>query len=601
MSEAISVPVEIIEVIKNFDETTEPFGIMDVSQAIGAARAGLKDASEDTQRAAWCEVLAFALVGNRAGESPWGTYFAPMGSGLSEDGSPVYFPDAAQAEPPFLAHWEAQAISLNHPILTARYADLVWEFAPVIGKSRRNPTMARIAIESYLSCASQDIYPELHDRLESAIRAFDLACMIRMDDKADAARDELLSLQHEAISTRGGFWWLAFDRLIEDKKSGITAAQEQELVDGLEELVASFSNAAKSDEFDPHGAEHSARRLIRYYARCQKRDDVSRLNELIARNFEHFASLGSPMLAASVLQTSVNAFRDAGMVDDSQRVRRLMEEKIRASRDEMVPISTEFTISHEDIEKFCASMVRDDLGQTFARFAFEFLSNRQRIEDNLKSSAETAPLTAMMTQQILAEDHVAAVIGSVEDDGLGRLLRQAILEYDLAELWMHHALRRLFEVHQPSADHFVAWANRSGIFSDTTFLREGIEAWLSGDLYKAIHLLVPQVECGLRGIAGQLGKPVTKAHPSVAGASVALSMGDILYNTEIQGRLGPNLTLYFLTFYADPRGYNLRNQIAHGLMAPRAIGEHTVNLVIHSFLVFGIWKEIAVRDEKKGA
>ena len=285
MSKTISVPVEIIKVIKNFDERTEPFGVINVFQAIDAARAGLKDPSEDTQRAAWCEVFAFVLVGNRTGKLPWGTYFVPRGSGLNEDGSPAYFPDVAQAEPSFLAHWEAQASSLSHPILTARYADLVWEFAPLIGKSRRDPTMARLAIESYLACANQDIYPKLSDRLASAIRAFDLACMIRMNDKADAARDKLLSLQREAIFTHSGFYWLAFDRLLEDKKSGITAAQEQELVDGLEELVTSFSNPAKAEDFNPHGAEHSARCLIRYYARNQKRDEVKRLNEVVARNF----------------------------------------------------------------------------------------------------------------------------------------------------------------------------------------------------------------------------------------------------------------------------------------------------------------------------
>lgn len=39
------------------------------------------------------------------------------------------------------------------------------------------------------------------------------------------------------------------------------------------------------------------------------------------------------MLAFAVLQTSVNAYRDAGLSDDSKRVRILMEEKIGQSRD----------------------------------------------------------------------------------------------------------------------------------------------------------------------------------------------------------------------------------------------------------------------------
>jgi lysyl-tRNA synthetase class 1 len=592
----IIVPVRIEGIIQDFDAMREPFDVMAVSQALGAARAGLKDAPEPEQLAAWCEVLAFALIPNRTGPSPWGTYFSPMGSGTDHDGKTVYFPDIAQATPSFIDHWTARARDLNHPVLVARYSDLVWEFAPLVTKARRDPEMVRLAIEAYLACCDLAVYPELHDRLESAIRAFDLACMIRDDDEAAAARDKLLCLQSEAIDIKQGFWWLAFDRLIEDKNAGLTDVQEKQLIGGLEELVVVSSDTSKADRFDPYCAENAANRLIGYYSRKQRRDEVRRLQEIIAKAFEHLASIGSPMLAASALQTAVNAYRDARMTDDSQRVRKQMEEKIRASRDEMVAVSIEFTISHQDIGKFCDSIVVDDLGATFARLAVAFLPVRARVEENLRQSTEAAPLNASMTQNVLADDHVAAVVGSVEDDTLGRVLRQAIAEYDLAEIWMHHALGRLFETHDVHPDHFVSWANRCGIFEDTTFLREGIAAWLSGDLYKAIHLLVPQVERGLRGVAGRLGKPATKAHPSIPGASVALSMGDILYNSAIQQQLGPNLTLYFLAAYADPRGYNLRNQIAHGLMRPGAISEHTLNLLVHSFLVFGLWEELAARD-----
>jgi hypothetical protein len=55
------------------------------------------------------------------------------------------------------------------------------------------------------------------------------------------------------------------------------------------------------------------RKLIRHYIRLRRPDDVKRLNEVIARGFEHFAGLGDAMLAAVVLQTSVNAYRDAGL------------------------------------------------------------------------------------------------------------------------------------------------------------------------------------------------------------------------------------------------------------------------------------------------
>jgi lysyl-tRNA synthetase class 1 len=142
-------------------------------------------------------------------------------------------------------------------------------------------------------------------------------------------------------------------------------------------------------------------------------------------------------------------------------------------------------------------------------------------------------------------------------------------------------------------EHFAGWANRHGIFEDVALLLQGVRAWFEGDYVKAVHILIPQIERGVRSIAGQLGKPVTKAHPKVRGASVVINMGDILYSEEIAQKLGDDLTLYFLALYADPRGLNLRNQLAHGQLELEAISDHLARLLIHTLLVLGLWREFA--------
>jgi lysyl-tRNA synthetase, class I len=76
-------------------------------------------------------------------------------------------------------------------------------------------------------------------------------------------------------------------------------------------------------------------------------------------------------------------------------------------------------------------------------------------------------------------------------------------------------MERTFEKHDVQPEHFAGWANRHGLYDDIGLLLDGVRAYFAGDYVKAVHLLVPQVEHGLRSIAGQLGKPVTKAHPTV--------------------------------------------------------------------------------------
>jgi lysyl-tRNA synthetase, class I len=88
---------------------------------------------------------------------------------------------------------------------------------------------------------------------------------------------------------------------------------------------------------------------------------------------------------------------------------------------------------------------------------------------------------------------------------------------------------------------------------------------------------------------------VTKPHSTIADVGVAIGMGDILYNDEITGALGPDLALYFLALYADPRGMNLRNRVPHGLIKPEFCDGNLARLLIHTLLVFGLWKELAAK------
>jgi len=67
---------------------------------------------------------------------------------------------------------------------------------------------------------------------------------------------------------------------------------------------------------------------------------------------------------------------------------------------------------------------------------------------------------------------------------------------------------------------------------------EGVSAWYEQDFVKAVYVLAPQVEKGLRSIVSKLGRPITKHHPKIPGVGVVIGMGDILYSDEIRDALG---------------------------------------------------------------
>lgn len=250
----LAIPPQVEEVIQSFEQADAPFTVRDVHQALARARHEYQDPSSAEAFGAWAETLAFALVG-RAGASPWGTFFGPVGSETDEEGRRFYFPDIADATADVVAHWADRARSLTHPILRSRYADLVWEMAPVITGGRREPEMARLAIDAYLATALSAVLLDLHDRFEAALRALDLSCLIRDLERKEIARNLLMQLHREVVQAQKGPWWLAWDRLIQDKNEGLTDEERQELVDSMEELVLHFGDTADPTKFNPHAVK----------------------------------------------------------------------------------------------------------------------------------------------------------------------------------------------------------------------------------------------------------------------------------------------------------------------------------------------------------
>ena len=160
-----------------------------------------------------------------------------MGSGETQDGTPVYWPDIAEADAQVIERWSSQAAKVSHPLLKARYADLVWDMAPAIAKARRDPAMARLAIDAYLASTDSQIRPALIYRFHAALRAIDLAITIGDVDRHRCRSRTLNEFYREAIAAKKGLWWFVFDRLSDDKRVRLTSEERKELIESLEQVI----------------------------------------------------------------------------------------------------------------------------------------------------------------------------------------------------------------------------------------------------------------------------------------------------------------------------------------------------------------------------
>ncbi|HOY78374.1 MAG TPA: DUF4209 domain-containing protein [Hyphomonadaceae bacterium] len=586
----LNVPSALVAVLDEYEAKGGAFDCVMLSGVLGQARQSLQDPSADDNHAAWAECLAFALTGHEHGEKPWDTHFGPMGSGKDAAGNTVYFPDAREADQRIYEHWAARAHEARSPVMVARYADLVWDMAHFLGKTKRDVTYANLAAEAYLTLAALPEREEYH-AFPEAERALSLGILIKNDDLRDRARAALLALQ-DAANGKGGRWWQAFDILEAQPKAGTTNDEWTSLAASLERILADSSNAADTKTLDPHSTEDVAKRLTRYYRRLDRHEEIMRLNLIVAQTFEQFGAMAGSMLAATVYQTSMEAYERAGKPADAQRILGLMEQANLDSVAHMQKFEREVEIPKEEVEKFIASIVVHSKEETFMRIAAEFLGSQNEAEESLRETAKSSPLIAMIGKSKLSGNRVVAQIGSIEDDPTGNLIERMNQHLGMSTNWLGWTMREAREKHSWTADDLTAFINRTGLFGDAKLLREGIAAWLDKDHVKAIHVLIPQVETGLRTLVRRCGRPTTKPDRNMKQARMVITMGDIVTSDETAaalGKRGNDFMLHFRALFADPRGHNLRNDVAHGLMPADAADAGNMLWVVHALLLLGAW------------
>lgn len=124
---------------------------------------------------------------------------------------------------------------------------------------------------------------------------------------------------------------------------------------------------------------------------------------------------------------------------------------------------------------------------------------------------------------------------------------------------------------------------------EKTFLFKGIKAYLDDDFLVALHILIPQIEASIRNLAEKIGAPILK--PSRSGGFHYKNLDDLLTDENIIDVLGEDMCLYLRTLLTDPRGWNLRNNICHGISPIETFNQIAADRVFHVLLCLALVKE----------
>ena len=491
----------------------------------------------------------------------------------------------------------------NH-LLKARLADLVW----TIQRSNKFP-FALVAIDSYmeLPLETETWKQDVGDCWE---RAIVLSKMLRT-----GAGDRLERLCNRSVELLMSNDELAYDLSRILKKHRLETENVEEIADRMEAL---------GDKSQDQGNFHSSGDFFeasREWLNVAENQDRSiELTVKIAENWASHSKIQRQQIVASAyIEHAIKEFQKVpevlrGRYKIDDRIQELRQEHRTSSRNALSEMGTIFTPTI-DVTHIVRSAREEVKGKEVDQALLHFVNlsgidvNELR-EDEIKKLREHPLLAIMPFQVVNNEGHIIghrpgmdiqSDVDSEENNAIveSHMVQQHNLHIEFstyASVIPAHEV--LLSEHRLNESFFLTLARECPIVSpDRQFhFAKGLHYGYSQDYGVAMYILIPQIEHLIRFFLTHNGIDTTTFRPEGQRES---ALGALINKPESKDVLGDDLHFQIRALFCDQFGYNVRNNVAHGLFGDDAY--HSPMSVYSWYFVFKIvfntWYEYRQRSD----
>lgn len=522
------------------------------------------------------EQMAFDFIEKYPNEkSGWGTYFGPSFVLPNEEGKMVEYPSIQRITSKIISYWEKRAKESTYPIFKARYSNLVWDFSEKITGKKPHYSNAQLYIDSIIEIAEKDLHKYSLDAIEKLERALSLALSINDKERINRLIEAIISYERKiGEDDKPGLWGFSYEFLIKNKKVPISDDKKRAIIIDLEKR---FDRLLKGNNH--WAAQRAALLLVDYHSKIRKKI-LLRYGKLIQRQAEK----ASPLVAGAWLEELYHLYLQYGMKDEADKISNKIRESGRKAKDELKEIKIPIEISKNGLEKYINWLTDGDLKTVLQKIAVNYIPKK-------------APISFLFTHKIMdAEGRPVATVGSQEEDIDGHIVLQISQNMQISSIFLRETLNTLIDKFKLTTEKIIDYLYESPIFDERRkeFLIEGIEAYLKGNYVVSLHILIPQIEAIIRNLSEKVGIPILK--PSRTGGFFYRTLDELLREKGIIKVLSEDMCLYFRVLLTDPRGWNLRNEVCHGISGPERFNQISADRIFHALLCLALVKE--KRDEK---
>ena len=596
--EMIDIMNSLQEILRDFDNETEKFSERDVASAIN--RIERQEDFLELPIEFSSEIAAFEFRKNYPDDNTgWGTYYGPMIPGSSGNGTYSEYPSIKWMTSDILAYWNKRASEAEHPILKARYADLVWDLSKVVANASSYVQMAYIAIDSRLEIALQDLHSNKIDTIEHLRRALVLAISLNDHNRIEKVRDTIIAYEDKvAEDDKAGLWGFSYDLLVGHKKVSLPKDVEEKIIRDLENRLDRLTQPTDDLSLTSHRrpAQAVVTRLTSYYHRRGHTNEVRRVLLKYYEGFRHLVASEASLIVSHWLQEVYSTFKQYRLNEEAEAIVSTFREVWARASDEMATHSFEMEVRKEELDQYLDSLLADGRESATVRVAVHFIPKRDEAENQVRQHARDHPVLFLFPKQILDyEGRPIASIGSIEDDLEDNVVHHVSQTMIYSAFFLRNALAAFIERFEMSTQDFLDHIYTSPIFGEDKqeIIRKGIEAYLQGDSLSAVHLLIPQIEASIRNLAELLGIATVKERNE---GMQYKPLGSLLRERLLEDAMVRDASWYFRILLTDQCGWNLRNDVSHGLLPHEQFSQGMADRVFHVLLLLGLIRENPIEN-----
>jgi hypothetical protein len=583
----LSLKAELTKAIQEMDARTSSFSEAAVFDKLRDVL-GNEQVSQEDFATYQGESDAFMYSPKRKDEAPFSGYFQPMTWYPKSDGSIAYSPDPATLTPSTLILWREHLQASHHPVLRARYADLLWEFQKRVDGTKAPLQYAQTAIDAYLASSAQADAAS-HEVVAWLARAINLATSVRDQIRlAAGVRQAIAWVQNTQGAQNARSYVFLFEAIYENRR--VAGPEKAAIIAYLESELTATTNQSGT-KFDFATAEIVADLLATHFRRSNNKTDEERVIRAAGLATEFAAGQATALFAMTWLQKLLERYRSFGMNVDADRVQVEARRRGMDSGQEMKKRPYTFSIPEETISAYRSWLIEPQKPRdVLLRWATSNAPSVKGARETLKQSLTATPLLARIGVTAINAGQFVSKAGSVEDDLEGRVgvhLRQMIeMRFNLfVGGWQHIQQNKSL-----SADDILGTLSVSPVFTEDglELIREGLVRFFADDHLGTTHILLPQIECALRNLLRLLGRPTNKPVRGESGVMQERNMNEALGDPAVRAVLPEDFQRHLQIVFASRLGFNLRNVVAHGLLPASQFSILTSLMALQGLLLMSL-------------